>query len=79
METGAITLLVWPIRWACCRLVTQTLFTRVSGSLGFSEESRHLPQAIVIELLEQLAYLGLRVQAAEKPAKERARNQNCQA
>jgi hypothetical protein len=42
-------------------------------------ESRHLPQAIVVELLEQLAYLGLRVQAAEKSAKERVQNQNCQA
>jgi hypothetical protein len=42
-------------------------------------ESRSLPQAIVVEFLEQLAYLGLRVQAAEKLAKERVQNQNRQA
>ena len=41
-------------------------------------ESRHLPQAIVVEFLERLAYLGLGVQAAEEPVKERAQNQNRQ-
>ena len=37
-------------------------------------ELRSLAQAIVVELLEQLAYLGLRVQAAEKSAEERVQN-----
>ncbi len=41
-------------------------------------ESRSLPQAIAVELLEQLAYLALLIQPAEKPAKERVQEKNHQ-